>query len=100
MTRAYGSIVIKDFIVTWVHSVLREKLLLSLLFGKLPLIAVQCLPRCAAGVQPCMQRCDWIFLSRVGSNDDGQGVTVEGPLAGAMRRAAYLYRHETLPLAA
>ncbi|CAL8467168.1 g6704 [Coccomyxa elongata] len=32
---------------------------------------------------------------KVGSNDDGQGVTLEGPLAGAMRRAAYLYRQPT-----
>lgn len=31
----------------------------------------------------------------MGSNEDGQGLTVEGPLAGAMRRAAYLYRQPT-----
>ena len=36
-----------------------------------------------------------MWVCRVGSNEDGQGVTLEGPLAGAMRRAAYLYRQPT-----
>jgi NADH dehydrogenase FAD-containing subunit len=38
---------------------------------------------------------DRVWLCRVGSQGEGQGVTLEGPLAGALRRAAYLYRQPT-----